>query len=220
MRAQDDRAAFILADAVDQLLHLARGVGIHARGGFIQKQQFGIVQQGARQRQALLHALTVSLHAVIGTLAQSQRIQVKTAAFLDLGRAHISQRAEEMQVLPGREAFVQRRRLGQHARTAADGRAPGSRVQAQHRAAARSGAQQTVQQANGGGLSSAVRPQQSENLALPYAKTHAAQRLEVSVSKFHIQAGDHIRHIQPPIPRAILQRINMYYTKSSLPGFT
>src|SRR5258707_3510774 len=97
----------------DEVAHHPRGFRIEASRWLIQKDHLWFVQQGAGNRQFLPHAFREATDLVVAPLPEVEQTQVAfdlTGSSLGCEIIHLR---KKQQVLPGAEAVIQARRLGE-----------------------------------------------------------------------------------------------------------
>ena len=157
---QDRRAAF--GELEQPLPEIAPALRIDRAGRFIEQQQFGRVQRGRGQRQALL------LSAAHGPGAlRTQLLEIVGSALLGDARFHVPfqpvQIGHEAQVLVGGEVFPQREFLRHVAQPAPDGFGILDDGKAKHFGVTVTGQQHAAEHAQRGRLAGAVRAEKSVN---------------------------------------------------------
>ena len=156
-------------DGLDPLPEVVARLGIQPRGGFIQKQQLGIAEQGQRQQQPL----TLSA----GELAAVSVDKLAEGAQLDeqLPRQGVGVEAgEQAQGVPYRQKILQRRVL----KLDADARAViGATGGAMKQDLATVRGEDPLQQLYGGGLARPVRTEQAKTAAGGDGKAEPVHRL-------------------------------------------
>ena len=165
IRGGDEHRQPVANQLVENGPEIAARNWVDTVGGFVQKQNLRMMQQGAHQRQLLLHAageirglaLAERLHARHAEQALDQR--------LALGLRDPEQVGVEVHVLVDREIAVESEALGHVADLILDGVELASHVVACHPGLAFGGIQQAAQQAQRGGLAGAIRTDQAEDFA-------------------------------------------------------
>src|SRR5690606_2964517 len=164
--AQKYGAALFAAEADNHVVDLAGHYRIEAGGGFIEEQDFRVVDQGTRQRQPLLHALAVATNFLAGAICKAECFQQMSNPGCLVGGWHTVQIGIDRQVGIAAQTLIQSRRFCQDSGALAQ-RAPiilWRQVQNGGGTAGRR--EDAVEQPDGGGLASAVVPQKTEYLAL------------------------------------------------------
>ena len=75
MRREDQADALVVREVAHELEHLVAPFRVHAVGGFVEKQQVGIVHQRLRQLDALLHAGRIGLDVAVARLAEADVVE-------------------------------------------------------------------------------------------------------------------------------------------------
>ena len=132
------------------------------------------MQQSAGDSQFLLHALRECPGSIEAPFPQPQHAQVLLDLSLDI--FYLVQLGENAQVVLSGQVIVHARRLGQHARCAADVGILFAEDKAVDRRRAAGRPDQAGQHAHGGGLPGAVRTEAAEHLALAHVKAEAFHR--------------------------------------------
>ena len=154
------------ASVADQVDDVAGGGRVEARGGLVEEQHLGVVQQRPGQGEALALAGREALHEV----RRPGRPWRSARAARRLGRgprrgAMPRMRAVELEVLGRGQPVVEPGVLGEHAGAAAHLVAVDAGVEPEHRRPAPVGSEHAVEQADRGGLAGAVRAEQGQHLA-------------------------------------------------------
>ena len=150
--------------------HVAGG-GIDARGRLVENQDFGVVQAGGGQLQALADAQGQRGGRGVGHVGQIELFEC-FGYRRRAPAAHIVKLGVQFQVLPHAQFFIQRKRLRHitHAHFGFDA----ARIDRlpQNLSRALGGFQKAGEHFHGGGLAAAVAAQKAENLALLNGETH------------------------------------------------
>ena len=154
----------MVAQAVDQLVHLARCDRIEPGGRLVEEDDRRIVEQRARERDALAEALREAAAGIVGPAGEVDRRQRLPDPRLRL--CELVQSGEELEVLGDGETQVEAGVLGHHRDSLADLDAV-RRVERQPRdtGRARGGGDQGGEHAHGRRLAGAVRAEEAEHLA-------------------------------------------------------
>src|SRR5690606_10448947 len=72
VRTEENRPPALAAEPGDKVSYLTRRFGVKRGGWLVQKEQFGLMNQSARQRQPLLHPFTELTGFVASTFAQAE----------------------------------------------------------------------------------------------------------------------------------------------------
>ena len=186
----------LAANAVDQIPELRARQRVHAGRGLIQNQQVGVVDEGAAQRQLLLHAARELAGRAGEEFLQSGALGQIVDARPALGRVMAEKAPEELQILLHRQRGVEV--LAQALRHVGNARADGIAVLfAAHIAAQRlylaalqgACAGNQRQQA---GFAHAVRADQADHDACRNLQAQSAQRLRLAVGERHIAQGGYM----------------------------
>jgi hypothetical protein len=164
---------------------------IDAGRRLVHHQQLGGVDQGAGQRQLLLHAAGEAVRETAAERRQAQAVQQLVAPRPPVVDAVDG--GEEGDVLVDREIAVEREALGQVADPAAElGASPdGVDAAGAHRPAVRR--QQSEDDAQGGRLAGAVRADQAEHLAALDAEADVVDRHQVAIAPDEPLDRHHLR---------------------------
>ena len=163
MRADNDRPLGGF-QAGDLVADEARGFGIHGGGRLVEQEHGRIVDQGARQRQFLLHAFGVFANAAMGGLGQAEIFeQAVCSPHGGLKRStHIVR--QKIQIFDGAHAHVESVLFGENANRSADLRALGGDIVSVDTRPAAGREKKRSQHADGGGLARAVLSEQCQDL--------------------------------------------------------
>ena len=157
-------------DRLYPLPEVVAGLGIQPCGGFVQKQQFGIPEQGQGQQQALTLAPRELATVPVDELAQGAQID-EQLPWQGIG----VEAGEQTQGIAHRQEILQRRVLELDADAGAIIRAARGAVK-QDPAAVRS--EDPLQQLDGRGLARPVRAEQAETAAGGNGKAEPVHRLD------------------------------------------
>ena len=103
------------------LPHQVARLWVQTGGGLVQHQELRLVDEGARQAQAPLHAARQLAGLGLGFVAQGTKLQQLRNAFTDHGVGYAEVPAKHQQVFFGREVRVQSIGLRDHAQAGFDG---------------------------------------------------------------------------------------------------
>ena len=117
---QQDRLA-LLHQHLQTLPHQMPGLRVKTCGGFIEHQHLRLVDQGARQTQASLHAARQLTRLGFGLAGQSTKLQKRCNACFDVTVFHAEIAAIDQQVFFSGEVGVQGVHLRHNAQTGLDG---------------------------------------------------------------------------------------------------
>ncbi len=160
VRGEEDGGA-PLALLQDHAADGRRRVGVQSLGWFVQEEDARVVDQGAGDHQALLHALRVRFHSILASTIKADTLE--QCHWVRVG--HAKEPGEQLEVVHGAHLLVQVRDFKAHADLALYLLSLPGHVQAQQRGLALPGAQLTGQHLDRGGLAGAVRAQEPEDLA-------------------------------------------------------
>src|SRR4051794_10486866 len=174
VRHQHHRGAAV-AQPVEDGAQRGGGVRVEPRVGLVEQHHVGRVQQGAREREALLHPPREGAHPVAAALAQAHGLQ-RGIHPLAPPRQAVEARVE-VQVLCGGEAGVEEGLVREEADAPARGVARGHLLTADGDGAA-GGAHGAAEEPQQRGLPRPVRPEHGEELAARQGEADAAHRRE------------------------------------------
>jgi len=163
--AEHHRAPLLGGQPGDEADHLAGGGGVQARGGLVQEEDLGVVQQGAGQGHPLALAGGEAVDPDVGQFGHGELLEDLGRPVLGLVAGHPPDAGGEDEVLPGGQAIVQAGVLGEHTGPSAHGVTVDRGIQAQDRGPPRVGGQHSVEEADGRGLARPVGPEQRQDLA-------------------------------------------------------
>ena len=158
----------------DEILHLATANRVQPRRRFIEDDEIRIVDERLRQPDAALHALGEFADRARARLRQSHHVQQLLRALLSFAGREVKEMPEEIQRLVRVEEAIQIRFL----RQITDARLGGdvARRLAEDLNVAARGIEQAQEQLHRRGFPRAIRPEQSEHLALAHLEIHAIDR--------------------------------------------
>src|SRR5579859_420320 len=96
---------------LDKVAYYSRSFRIEARGGFIEEDQLGLVQQGTGNRQLLAHAFRKATDRVAAPFPEVEQTHIAFDLSGGSLGGEIIHLRKEQQVLPGAKAVVQTRRF-------------------------------------------------------------------------------------------------------------
>ena len=105
------------------------GLGVEARGGLVEQQQLGLVDQGPGDRQAPLHPARQRIDPVIGPVRQLGELDEALDAGSKLAPGQVEVATVDVEVLPHRQLQVQVVLLGHDPEPAPDSRTVAIRVE-------------------------------------------------------------------------------------------
>ena len=168
VRAQQDRGPG-LAELADEVADLADPGRVEAVGGLVEDEQVGLLHQGRRDRQALLHPQRVGVDVLAGAVGQAHLGQRGG----DLLAGDAAGAGEEQEVLARREAGHEPRLLDQRAHAADDlGQAVGDRPVEEPDLAA-GGPGEAEQHLQGRGLAGAVGAEEAVDTSRGHGQVQA-----------------------------------------------
>ena len=151
--------------ALQHLLEGTGGNGVYALEGFVEKQNFGCVDDGCGQGQLLLHAVREVGDELLGFVGEAHEFEQLFAALEGGGAIEAVHLADETEILGGGEAAEEGEALGDDADLALDFKGVCGEVHAEHLNAAGGGCEQAGKHLDGGGLACAVGAEEPEELA-------------------------------------------------------
>ena len=108
--AQHDRAPVLRGEGADEVDDVAGGIGIEARRRLVEEQHVGVVEQRARQREALALTGREALHPVVGAVGHAEPLEQLAVAFVRrVGLVQPADPARDDEVLPRGEPIVEAR---------------------------------------------------------------------------------------------------------------
>ena len=181
VRGEDDGAAR-RAQLLDRLADDEHGLRVERRGGFVEEHDGRIVEQGARDRELLLHALAERAGHLVPPIPQAEEPEIALDALGPDRGVQAVEPPEEIEVGDGRQLVVQARRLGQDADPRPDRIGLGADVEAIDRGRAFGRLDERREQPDGRRLARAVGAEQAEELASVDLEVDAADRPAVAES--------------------------------------
>nr|BFF24014.1 hypothetical protein GCM10025732_19790 [Glycomyces mayteni] len=178
------------------------GLGVEAGGGLVEDDQFGVVDEGARDGEAALHAAGEVGDLVLGAGGELHEVE----EFGGLGAGGLLPDAEvpgvDDEVLEDGEHVVEGVVLGDDAEAGADGGAFGVRVAAEDLQGAAGGLRDAADHPHGGGLPGPVGAEEAERLPAADGEVDAAHGLVLAVALPQVGGADQdlvvIRHAFEP----------------------
>ncbi len=168
---------FGLAYAFDEGANLYQLIGIQSGGGFVQDENFGVVEQGRSQAHALAVALGQLSNDLVAFWGQSR---LRNHFFYTLGRCAV-QAGHKMQILRDVEVRVQRIVFREVPYFLLDVQGVGTHFKTAHLRVPAGGRQITGQDFHQGTFTGAVGPQEAYNLAVGQVKGDGVQRFLFAV---------------------------------------
>ncbi|GLK58309.1 hypothetical protein GCM10017624_04660 [Azotobacter vinelandii] len=153
---------------------------VDAGGGFVEDQDFRVVQHRHGQREALAHAQRQLFGQAVADLAQVEAVEHFADARRALRLGEVEQAGVQLQVLQDRQFAVEGERLGHVAHPPA--RVDVLRVHrlAEQQGLALAGRQQAGEHLHGGGFAAAVGAEEAEDFPAFDAEVHVVHRDEVA----------------------------------------
>ena len=201
MRGEKDGAS-LGPQLFDEVAHHARRFRIEASRWLIQEDHFGFVQQGAGNRQLLPHAFREAPHLVTAPLPQIEQAQI---AFNLGGGAlggEIIQLRKKQQVLPGAEAVIQARGLGEDANGLPNGLIVLAQAIARHHRAPTTGGNQGREHAHGGRFARAIRPEETKDGSLGNGQRQVVHRHQTAEGTGQLARFDSVHRYSLHSPHA------------------
>jgi len=172
---EDDRES-ALPHVADQIDQPARGHGVEARGGLVQDQDLGLVEEDARDREPLLHARRHLAHALVEELVELEGLPELLDPLGDPIAVHPGESPEVLEQIAAGETVVELRVAGEISdRSPHLGGALPDVVAVDPRRA-RSGLENRREHAERRRLAGAVPAEETEDLARGARERHAFHR--------------------------------------------
>jgi hypothetical protein len=153
---------------------------VHAGGRFVEDQDFGRVQDGDRELQALAHAQGQGLRRGPGHVPQVESLEQRLDPRAALRARQLEQISVQLEVLPHGQFAIEREPLRHVADPPPRREAVRPDRRAEQSGLARARLQQAGQHLHGRGLAATVRADEAEDLAALYAKAHIVHGGEVA----------------------------------------
>ena len=198
MRGDEHRFAH-RADLRQNLLHLRPGARVHARGRFVENQQFWVVEQRPRQAQALLHAARQPVHIGLALVRQCGQSEQPVNPAPPVLRADAHAARIQIEVLPRLQVVVHAEEIRHIAHELARPLRILYHADAVYERIAGRGAHQRRENPHGRRLACAVRADKGVQLARADVQVDAVKRQHPSVSPGQLIALDH-GHSPPSSP--------------------
>ena len=175
---------------LEQLAHLDAGAGIEAARRFVEQQQLGIVQEHARQAEALLHPARERIDRRIGFLRQvGEREHVAHDGLAPRGFDGVGG-GEEMQVFSRGQVVIHAEEIRHVADLPAHALRIACDVDPRDRHQAARGLEQRREDFDRRGFPRAVRPDEAEDFPARNAERKPAHGARVAVGDVEIFHGD------------------------------
>src|SRR5216684_373135 len=178
--AHEDRAAFSL-ERLDHITDLGHPPRIQSGRGLIEDEEFRLVQESLRNREALLHPLREFLDPVVRPVGQLDFLEDGLAAAFNLALWHTTEASHVRERLERRQVSVELRGLNYGADA---GESPGrllTDINAEQSGAAAGGSDQVRHQLDRRGLPRAIRAEEPEGCALRDRQFEGLQGGEVTI---------------------------------------
>ena len=186
----DDRLAHAL-ELLEDLAHLHSRPRVEARGGFVEQQHCGIVDQGARQAHALLQATRERVDELALALGHAdQRQQVVDDLLAPLLRLSVARRIE-VEVLADAELVVHAEEVGHVADAGVDLLTFLGHVGAVDERPAAGGFEERGENTQRRRLARAVGADETKDLALRHLERDVVQRQAAAVGLGQVLDRDH-----------------------------
>jgi hypothetical protein len=178
MGGEQDRLP-VAIELAEDLPQREPALRVEARGGLVQEQHRGTVEDRARHHQTLSHPSRERVHRRAGPLRELELLEQLVRDAIGLVRAHAEQAPMEVQVLPDRELAVERVLLGDRADQLLHECRVRDHVHAADPRLPRSGDHARGEHPRGGGLARAVGAQQPEYLTRVHSQVETVHRGDV-----------------------------------------
>src|SRR5206468_8079849 len=174
--------------------HLDARARVDPAGRLVQKQHLRVVNQHPRKTEPLLHAPTQRADQRPFLFAQTNQFEHIVDCLLPLRRWDFVTGAEKIEVFGHFHVFVHAEEIRHVTNDVTDGVGVADNVVAEHLRGATGGRQEGGQDAQGGGLASAVRADETEKIAAIHRKI---QRVECDHRAVHAGEGKSLysRHV-------------------------
>ena len=189
VRRENQVDAFVVREVAHELEHLVTAFRVHAVGRLVEEEQIGIVHQGLRELDALLHAGRVGLDVAVAGLTQTNVEQdfVSTLHRVDAGQAG------QLAAIRDEGDGIHAGNMGVALRHVADAGADLERrlrdVDAEDTHAAALGHDEPEQRLDHRALAGTIGPQQADRSGRK-RRRHVAQREVLSVGDAHVLERD------------------------------
>jgi signal transduction histidine kinase len=150
------------AEAADQVTHVGEARGVETVGRLVEDQQLGVLEEGGRYAEPLLHAQRVRREAIAGAVGELHHVETIGDA---LARCSHQSR-QDAQVVPAGQVGVERRPFDERTDTGETLGMPG-RV-TEHRCRSARGTDEAQQHAQGARLAGTIRPEEAIYLPAPH----------------------------------------------------
>ena len=180
VRGQQDRHALLAREPLDLRPHLGARLGVEPGGGLVEEQHLRAVEQAHGDVEPALHAAGVGLHLARGGVGEPEALERLGHPALQLGAGDPVELALDHEVLAAGGVGVDAVLLAHDADRMADAHRLGEDVETGHAGAARVGAGEGGEDADGGALAGAVGAQQAEHGARLDLEVEAVERAHVA----------------------------------------
>jgi hypothetical protein len=164
----------------DQLAQLPGAGHVDARGGLVQEQDPGPVDDAGGDGQLALHALGIAAEPAVGGRRETEIRQQLPGAGLAHGLAHAVERGTEAEIVEAAELRVEIALVGHHAHQMLGRPGLAGAVDPADPDRARVGARKAGEHVDGGGLAGTVGTQETEQLTLRDAKGDPVDGLDLA----------------------------------------
>jgi hypothetical protein len=190
--AEEDGAAFG-PELADEVADLPRGGRVEAAGRLVQEDDGRLVEDGARDREPLLHALGEADDRLVAAVPETDLLERGSDPPAPPGGGHPVQAGVEVEVLDGRQALIQAGRLGEQADARAELVGVDADLGPLDPRPPLAGPDQAGQQPDRRRLAGAVRAEEAEHLAAPHLDREAADRPGIPEPLPELLRPDHRR---------------------------
>ena len=201
----EDRHAVLARQVDDQLPEVVARHRVHARGGFVEDQHVGAVEDGDGQLQALAYAQRQRVGQRLHHRHQIETLGEFGNAGVALVVRQVEQARVKLQVAPHRQFAIQGESLGHVAHAAAGVDVAGVEHFAQQAGLATAGWQQAGEHLHGGRLAAAVGAEEAENLPAPNLQIDVVHGDEIANAHLQVVGLDH--HLARSERRDVQRRV-------------
>ena len=182
VRGEEDRQRLCLREPRNLVPHRDARLRVEPRRRLVEEEHARAVHQAERDVEAAAHPARVVLDDAVGGVRDADELEQLGGARSEVAPAHPLDAALQHQVLAAGAELVDAGVLWHVADRTPYGVLLGAHVMAGDRRAAFVGVGQRHEDANGGRLAGAVRPEQPEHLALAHLERDAVERLHLGVA--------------------------------------
>jgi hypothetical protein len=179
---EQDRHAFVVAQALDVAREVAARGRVEPRGGLVHQQHLRPVKQGLGDFHAPPQAARKRFHNVLAAVGEAQALGGALHPGAQIGALQPVQMALGAQVLLHRQRSIEALALEHHAHAAAHARGVANHVAPGYRGAAPGGDHHGGEYPEQGGLAAAIRSQQAEDFALLHFEADVRERQPVTIA--------------------------------------